>query len=296
MSGRKAEVGMGGIMTVDASVPPETGNVVYVWSINGVSMSTGPSYTTPSDLFVGLYRLDVVAFTADGKRAGSATHTFRVVPETSGLFVIDAETGDESQWDSLVLSGGNTFTADVTAKHNGEYGFKALFGGSGDYSSGRKNLDTPLTEVYVRFYVYFPSSSYPMKNQVGDAQVYGIFHLNDISNGSPFLIAIAAKDDLLEIDYVIHGTNSSTYDNTSIHESISTDEWHSIELYGKIGNGDGECEVWLDGVSILHKENIINDNWDIDYVSVGSEMSSYNTTASEYFYIDDIKADISYID
>ncbi len=79
MSGQVAEVGVGGFITVEASVPAETGNVVYVWFINGESKATGSSYTTQPDLLVGLYRLDVVAFTADGSRAGSATHSFRIL-------------------------------------------------------------------------------------------------------------------------------------------------------------------------------------------------------------------------
>ncbi len=79
MSGQIAEFGVGGFMTVDAIVPPETGNVVYVWFINGNSVATGASYTTPTDLAPGVYRIDVTAFTTDGSRAGSATYTFRVL-------------------------------------------------------------------------------------------------------------------------------------------------------------------------------------------------------------------------
>lgn len=66
-------------MTVEASVPPETGNVTYVWYINGDALATGASYTTPSDLIVGVYKLDVISFTADGSRAGSTTYTFRIL-------------------------------------------------------------------------------------------------------------------------------------------------------------------------------------------------------------------------
>lgn len=63
-------------MTVTASVPADTGNVTYVWYINGESKEVGetdnPSYTV-KDLPKGFYNLDVTAFTADGKRAGSAS-------------------------------------------------------------------------------------------------------------------------------------------------------------------------------------------------------------------------------
>ena len=79
MSGQVEEIYFGELMTVTAAVPPEVGNVVYAWYINGESKTTGLSYTLGSDLAVGIYRLDVTAFTADGSRAGSATYIFRVL-------------------------------------------------------------------------------------------------------------------------------------------------------------------------------------------------------------------------
>jgi hypothetical protein len=79
MNGQLTEVLLGESMTVSASVPPETGNVVYVWYINGESKQTGASYTVGSEFPVGVYRLDLTAFTADGKRAGSTSHTFNVI-------------------------------------------------------------------------------------------------------------------------------------------------------------------------------------------------------------------------
>ena len=94
MSGQVAEVEIGGFMTVEASVPAETGNVVYVWYINGESKATGSSYTTPSDLLIGVYRLDVVVFTTDGSRAGSATHTFRVIDTEPSVSSITSSTSD----------------------------------------------------------------------------------------------------------------------------------------------------------------------------------------------------------
>jgi hypothetical protein len=79
MSGQIPEFGVGGFMKVDTSVPPETGNVVYVWYINGDAIATGKSYTTQTDLAPGVYRIDVTAFTSDGSRAGSATYTFKIL-------------------------------------------------------------------------------------------------------------------------------------------------------------------------------------------------------------------------
>ena len=83
MQGQAATLPVGGSMTVAASVAGNVGNVLYVWYINGESRATGsnasPSFTVESSLAAGVYRLDVTAFTADGKRAGAASAVSRVL-------------------------------------------------------------------------------------------------------------------------------------------------------------------------------------------------------------------------
>jgi hypothetical protein len=78
LSGQNTQVAQGSSMTVTASVPADAGNVVCTWYINGVSKATGQSFTVDSTLLPGHYRLDVTAFTVDGERAGSASHSFQV--------------------------------------------------------------------------------------------------------------------------------------------------------------------------------------------------------------------------
>lgn len=78
MSGQAASIIVGEQMTVTASVPVDVGSVVYAWYVNGDSVATGPSYPLGAGLEAGFYRLDVTAFTVDGKRAGSASHNFTV--------------------------------------------------------------------------------------------------------------------------------------------------------------------------------------------------------------------------
>jgi len=78
LAGQQASIESGGSMNVTAAVPADTGNVVCAWYLNGVAKTTGTAYTVGSGLAAGVYRLDAAVFTADGKRAGSATHSFRV--------------------------------------------------------------------------------------------------------------------------------------------------------------------------------------------------------------------------
>jgi hypothetical protein len=82
LSGQKATLAAGSSMTVTASVSGYTGNIAYVWYLNGQSQATGssanPSLTLGGALSAGYYRLDVTAFSADGRRAGNSSAPFVV--------------------------------------------------------------------------------------------------------------------------------------------------------------------------------------------------------------------------
>ena len=82
MDGQQTEIAPGESMTVNASAPQVTENLVYVWYLNGEAKETDTVYTFGNDLPLGTYRLDVTAFSPDGKKAGTATHTFSVVDST----------------------------------------------------------------------------------------------------------------------------------------------------------------------------------------------------------------------
>jgi hypothetical protein len=79
LSGQKSSLSAGSSMTVTASASGYSGNVTYVWYLNGKSFNTGSSLTIGSGLTAGSnYRLDVAAFSANGLQAGSATCAFTV--------------------------------------------------------------------------------------------------------------------------------------------------------------------------------------------------------------------------
>ena len=74
IAGASATQAVGTSQTLTASVSNYTGNVVYVWYVNGVSAGTGPTFAFNAGSVVGYtYRIDVTAFSADGTQAGSAT-------------------------------------------------------------------------------------------------------------------------------------------------------------------------------------------------------------------------------
>ena len=78
IAGTSSTMNAGSTENLTARVSNYSGNVVYVWYVNGVSTGTGPSFTFGSGTTVGYnYRIDVMAFTADGTQAGARRRVFR---------------------------------------------------------------------------------------------------------------------------------------------------------------------------------------------------------------------------
>lgn len=71
-------------MGLSAGVSNYSDNVTYVWYVNGDAVATGSSYSFGDTWAQGYYRIDVTGFSADGKRAGSATSTVQVVAAVAG--------------------------------------------------------------------------------------------------------------------------------------------------------------------------------------------------------------------
>ena len=66
-------------LTLSAAVINYSNNVIYVWYVNGTAVATGADYSFDDTWAQGYDRIDVTAFSADGKRAGSATADIQVV-------------------------------------------------------------------------------------------------------------------------------------------------------------------------------------------------------------------------
>jgi|GEM_PF-1761596 len=72
-------------LSLSAVVSNYSDNVTYVWYVNGDAKATGASYSFDDSWAKGFYRIDVTAYSADGKRAGSTTTNVQVVEAESSL-------------------------------------------------------------------------------------------------------------------------------------------------------------------------------------------------------------------
>jgi Tol biopolymer transport system component len=120
-------------MMCRASVPAGVSNVVYVWYINGESQSTGQSYEVRG-LDVGIYRLDVTAFTTDGSRAGSASHLFHVTEEFDNSYITDhIWSPDGSRLAFVKAAPGRTWNCDLWVADRDLSNARLIYTGVGAY-------------------------------------------------------------------------------------------------------------------------------------------------------------------
>jgi len=87
ISGASATKPADQVMALGASIAETGVNATYVWYVNGDAKGTGPTFSFDTSWAQGYYRIDVTAFSADGKRAGSATASVQVVGPT-GISVL----------------------------------------------------------------------------------------------------------------------------------------------------------------------------------------------------------------
>ncbi len=87
ITGQADEIEFGDLMSVEAAAPEESGEIIYTWYLNGFSKDIDANYIL-EDLPIGAYRLDVTAIAVNGKRSGSATHFFNVIPYDSAPAVV----------------------------------------------------------------------------------------------------------------------------------------------------------------------------------------------------------------
>ena len=76
-------------MSLAATIAESGVNATYVWYVNGDAVETEASFDFGTTWAQGYYRIDVTAFSSDGKRAGSGTASVQVVATSSDYAIGD---------------------------------------------------------------------------------------------------------------------------------------------------------------------------------------------------------------
>lgn len=100
--------------SLTASVSNYNDTMSYAWYVNGTKVGTASSYDFGTSYSAGQYRIDVIVYTADKTRAGSASQLIKVIDPSSETSLTVTLSGDDASLFKLALPvyGSVTSTSD----------------------------------------------------------------------------------------------------------------------------------------------------------------------------------------
>lgn len=177
------------------------------------------------------------------------------------VFESYAETGDMSEWDAVVETGG-TMAASSTEVNIGTYSIKMDFTGDGGTRAREADAYANQTEIYLRFFINFDATSFS-------------------SGDTPLIVQGLSDADGNELRLSMHLLGATYYLFMTVYEdggalhipgyeeagwacaSIMDGAWHEIKIHYKVATGegadDGIGEFWVDGTSRGSNTGVDND-------------------------------------
>ena len=187
------------------------------------------------------------------------------------IFQDGFESGDFSAWDGTYNTSGASLSPETANPHHGSYHARLTTTGANLYETAYvyKSLnEQPI--VYCRAYFYFHSLS----NDRGPTCI--------VLRGDTYPLAYCR----LKAGSSLQSHWTLGYRNNGAEESVSTTDgfpsensWVCVELYVKVGSGDGEAKLYINRTEILSATGLTNnDKGNVDKVEVGGLEIGYNPT------------------
>jgi hypothetical protein len=211
-------------------------------------------------------------------------------PPPTALFSDGFESGSANAWTGYHLdSFGSTITVQSNIVNTGTYAERATLGTRGSlyWSSYFKTFATAYSTLYVSAYVRFSatptSGNYldlcPAIGDVGDT--HDIEYVAVYNNGGTMQWALMYRTNSASSNYVYSSTSTPT---------INTWYWLQIKFVG--ASGTGEARLYVNGADVAHATGLTNDAILPREILAGA---SSDVTLSVSVYVDDVSADINYI-
>jgi hypothetical protein len=195
--------------------------------------------------------------------------------------LVNAETGDTTQFTSIVENGGNTFGVTSSNPLHGTKSYKLLYGGSSGATYAVKDFVTDQnSSQWIRFYIYIPSSTK--------------FNLSwDVIRLCNFY---TAADDLVACFGISFTSNVASrwmggfrYSYSYIDTNFSLDTLHYVELNYVRNAGIGGIDIYVDGILIY--SDMLNDSsgYYAAKVRLGDLSGNSSPDSGGYIIFDDLK-------
>ena len=201
----------------------------------------------------------------------------------ANLFADGFESGDLTAWSSSSTDGGD-LSAATAAKLHGNYGLNCLID---DTTDMYVRDDTPNGETRYRIRFYVDINSLVMANN----NEFLIFRAIRTSTGKQgFSVNVKYTTVAGYIIYV--GVRHDDLSYEYITANGVTDALHCVEVDWKassgVGNNDGFCSLWIDGILIGTISNVDNDIFIMDYANLGVIGKPSGTSGT--LFLDDFQS------
>ena len=209
--------------------------------------------------------------------------------ESGGIWIADAEENNTDEWTGgLTEEGSNTFTVTEAAAIHGTYGFQLDFDGTNNDCYGEFDFITPQTNVYIRFNLNLAVLA------TGGSGDMDIFRCADSGVGTAIQARIFERaNNKWGLNVWVNNGATFILNNSGSDIFTEATEYY-IEFHYIQHASNGGAEVWVDGVEKASVLNLNTSGYNVDVLRVGSHFRSVPSAAS-IIYIDDVKADNSYI-
>jgi hypothetical protein len=207
--------------------------------------------------------------------------------EWSGLALMNAETGDTTQFTSVNQSLGSYFVAEQDAAFTlyGSYGYKVGFFSNAALCYGSTTFANQ-SEVYIRAYMYI-GPNYKVTAAGNSIRVLSLLSTGSQELVSLYLLANGATNSINAWSTFI-----DTIGFTTSTTNFTTGNYHKIELHFKAGTGaNGGGQIWVDDALLASNLTLNLSSFLANTILVGPSTTGINSIQGSYLYFDDIKVD-----
>lgn len=202
-------------------------------------------------------------------------------------FTDDFETGDTSKWDSAIQTNGTLTVESLNPRYGSKHLRVTTIAGTGQKRVYVQKILIPTTAKNIRAYVYLNPTTLLPAERVTLLAIYG--SATDLPTNYVATVSVVGGNLVL---YYQDGTDVYKTANPNIPMLMGS--YVCLELGVKIGSGNGEIHVWLNGTEVISVANVNNVHVG-DAVEARTGLVFTDATTPQTADVDEVAIGDSYI-
>lgn len=255
----------GTVQELSATVTNCSSQVVFEWYVNGKYKNTGVMYEFGQDLPPGPFRIDVVAYTLDGTRAGNNSGSISIIREDNISFSYETDFSSDPEWDTNNLERyfwdqglGVYSTENYT--NSGDWALKSVI-----YNGGSFQFSVDIK---------------PIERDTGDV-CFGLFDDNKNSNstvGEKVYILLGGCSPVV----YLYSMTATGINCVSTEGGMVFNEWHNISVNFNSADNNLSIEVFRNSSNVFSWSGQASGGFSSNLKYLGVSMAGSWVTSGRY--------------